>query len=172
MNDEASLPEGEKPRYLLPDGCRDLIDALRLAKSESRSNLEPGSVPMGLSRLASYVEQVLHSKKANDCLIIACDSRRRLIYLTRYGGLILLHYRSDREIPPDRHDEVRAFAAQHSLSLTPAPTGFVSGGGVSSLAFKLPPSSQAVTALCREVLMRCLEVQPEDRLVFDIFNVG
>jgi hypothetical protein len=39
MNDESSEIENEKPRYLLPAGCSDLIDALRRdAESRSKSN--------------------------------------------------------------------------------------------------------------------------------------
>jgi hypothetical protein len=30
MNDDTPLPEPEKPRFLLPEGCKDLIDVLRL----------------------------------------------------------------------------------------------------------------------------------------------
>ncbi len=31
-------PEPEKPRFLLPDGCKDLIDALRLQEEEARKS--------------------------------------------------------------------------------------------------------------------------------------
>ena len=30
MDEDHPQPESEKPRFLLPDGCKDLIDALRL----------------------------------------------------------------------------------------------------------------------------------------------
>ena len=32
MDEDMPQPEPEKPRFLLPDGCKDLIDALRLQR--------------------------------------------------------------------------------------------------------------------------------------------
>jgi hypothetical protein len=37
-------PPGEKPRYLLPDGCKDLADALRLER-ESELSAAPDDAP-------------------------------------------------------------------------------------------------------------------------------
>src|SRR5206468_999125 len=37
-------PEPEKPRYLLPDGCKDLIDALRLQQQEADEELSEPSL--------------------------------------------------------------------------------------------------------------------------------
>lgn len=37
MTEETPEPESEKPRDLLPDGCKDLIDALRLQQQHQQS---------------------------------------------------------------------------------------------------------------------------------------
>jgi len=34
MNEEPSLPEEERPRYLLPEGCSDLVDVLHPPQSQ------------------------------------------------------------------------------------------------------------------------------------------
>jgi len=41
MNEEPSLPEEERPRYLLPEGCSDLIDVLQRQQSQpTKQHLE------------------------------------------------------------------------------------------------------------------------------------
>src|SRR5579862_4409722 len=41
MDEDTPQPEPEKPRFLLPDGCKDLIDALRLRQQHtSEGDLE------------------------------------------------------------------------------------------------------------------------------------
>jgi hypothetical protein len=44
MDEDTPQPEPEKPRFLLPDGCKDLIDALRLQQQqpEEAELPEPG----------------------------------------------------------------------------------------------------------------------------------
>jgi hypothetical protein len=39
MDEDTPQPEPEKPRFLLPDGCKDLIDALRLQQQSAEAEL-------------------------------------------------------------------------------------------------------------------------------------
>jgi hypothetical protein len=45
MDEPGTSPE-EKPRFLLPDGCKDLIDALRLEREDNHEVAAETSVPL------------------------------------------------------------------------------------------------------------------------------
>jgi hypothetical protein len=45
MDEPAATPE-EKPRFLLPEGCKDLIDALRLRPEDNREVAAETGVPL------------------------------------------------------------------------------------------------------------------------------
>jgi hypothetical protein len=43
MNEDTLQPESEKPRFLLPEGCKDLIDVIRLQQKaeEETEDFDP-----------------------------------------------------------------------------------------------------------------------------------
>jgi hypothetical protein len=41
MDEDTPQPESEKPRFLLPDGCKDLIDALRIQQQTDEAESLP-----------------------------------------------------------------------------------------------------------------------------------
>lgn len=47
MNEDLVLPDSEKPRFLLPEGCKDLIDAIRLQELNAAlaAEMEKQSAP-------------------------------------------------------------------------------------------------------------------------------
>ncbi len=50
VDEDMPQPEPEKPRFLLPDGCKDLLDALRLRQQadEAESSQDTPSTPTDL----------------------------------------------------------------------------------------------------------------------------
>jgi hypothetical protein len=183
MNDEASFPEGEKPRYLLPDGCRDLIDVLRAGKSDSKlmyvyaggKSLGPSieipeseSVPMGLSALSRYIDRLFASKRKNVSLMISQDGWLSIIGVLRANGRVEFEYFSEGVMAPRRDEMIRAFATSRSLPITTDEQ--TASEETRRIAFLLPQSANAVTTLCREVLTTCFGVQPYERLLFNVFE--
>ena len=184
MSDEASSPEGEKPRYLLPDGCRDLIDVLRRAKSDSERASGHGSgkplgapietrgptwVSMGIAALPRYIRWLFRSEKANVWLLISQDSDwRTFVAVMRTHGRLQFQCTSESGLTPERDEILRDIAATRSLPITVEEV--VGPGFPNRIVFLLPSSSGLVTSICFMVLRACFGVQRSDRLLFDVFE--
>lgn len=65
MDEDMPQPEPEKPRFLLPDGCKDLFDALRLqqqadeAESSQHTLSTPTALPQSLPTSVALSEPVV-----------------------------------------------------------------------------------------------------------------
>jgi hypothetical protein len=182
MNEDAPQPEEEKPRYLLPDGCKELIDALPHqtpikkvmfvfdqdgnALGAPQEIPEPESVPRGLSALANYVSRLVTSSNpfastslsilaANDewgFVLVRYDARTQLLFSVPVCGSSSLEH------------SVRVLFASHEI--TPARDYLSTNDTIRHIDYLLPPSVDAVTTLCRKLLTDCLEVQPDETLHF------
>jgi hypothetical protein len=102
MSEEPPEPESEKPRFLLPDGCKDLIDALR--------QNEP-SIP-GLDPLAQRVFAIL---------------QRILEFQAAHGGAAAPLEALAAEGALSKDD--LAFLQSHSIKYTPGKLKGCHGGG-------------------------------------------
>jgi len=66
MSEDTEQPEPEKPRFLLPDGCSDLVDALRLEQRQAReaeasashASATPAQLPSDLPASVSIPDPV------------------------------------------------------------------------------------------------------------------
>ena len=174
MNDQASPPDGEKPRFLLPEGCSDLIDVLRRAKTEELVRLihagaghsakaYPASetAPNGLAALPRYVKRLFKVAKPHGMLTITAPQCPATFRLHRAKGEIRFVYYHDPALWPEGDASIRTFAARHGLStVRDQPFGET---GRHCFMYLLPATAEAVTALCRELLVEHWGVRSEDK---------
>ncbi len=58
MDEDAPQPEPEKPRFLLPEGCKDLVDALRLQQQIKETGSTSAEPPQPLPKSVALPDPV------------------------------------------------------------------------------------------------------------------
>jgi hypothetical protein len=185
MNESAPQPEEQLPRYLLPDGCKDLIDALRQQEPTKKMMYffdqdgnslgpaqeirEPESVPMGLSALPSYVSRLLTSANPFASLVVFAADNERGFGLARQDVQTQLLVFVPAGGEPELEHSVRALFALHAI--TPAHDYLSTNDTTRDIAYLLPQLPDAITAICRGLLTDCFGVQPNDTLQFMLNEV-
>jgi hypothetical protein len=180
MDEDTPQPEPEKPRFLLPDGCKDLIDAFPKPKPAKRMMYfwdqdgnslgppkelsDPKSVPDGLSALPGYVSRLFTPPTPFDSLTVFTVDDERGFGLARQGVQTHLLFSPPPHNGAELEQRVRAFFAVRAIA--PARDYLANEGATRCIDYLLPQSSAAITTICRELLTDCFGVQPNDALHF------
>lgn len=143
----------------LPDGCKDLIDVLRLRESEEK----PQPIPQGkLADVPHHVEQFMQSIAAFNILCIGQMDSREIYFLLAAKNdcrWIILDFKA-----PDPMGEmgIRYFFLQRKIA--PATDGVFTSSS-RSLKYPLAGESSDVVELVSELLRR-IYVKDEHELLF------
>jgi hypothetical protein len=164
MSDSASDPEEEKPRYLLPEGCKDLIDAFPKEKPPGEIMFEPDSIPNGLSVLPGYISRLVMSLNPSAWLSVFTADELLGFGVTRWDNKLVILLSTFDPGESELECRVRALFARHSSENV---EDYLSTGDtVRHLVYALPKSADAITDICRELLTDCFKVQPNATLLF------
>lgn len=165
--------DGETPRYLLPEGCSDLIDVLRREKTATTDDVRTtvsssggvaDTVPNGMGALAGYLIQFFQFPLGTSSLAITTPRWGRPLFLVRRQMQVQLFCYFEPGLPTACDAAIQMFAAKHDL---PAERDETAGQvGEHCLMYHLPAKLEAVYKLCRELLIEFLHVQPYEELTF------
>lgn len=180
MNEDATQPEGEKPRYLLPEGCKDLIDTLLPERQFKRlmyvcdadgnslgppqEVAEPELIPSGLSALPSYVARLFRASNPIASLSVFAADDQRGLGLARQGDQTLLSFFCPSQGSTQLEASVRALLASYEITSTD--DNLSTDDTMRHIDYLLPQSLAGVTTVCRELLINCFRLQPDEPLHF------
>ena len=124
----------------------------------------PETTPNGLAALPRYVNRLFKVAKPRGMLTVTVPQFPVTFWLHGANGKVLFVYYHDPALWPEGDASIRTFAAQHGLpTVRDRPLGDT---GRHCFMYRLPATAEAVTALCRELLVEHWGVRSEDELQF------
>ena len=124
----------------------------------------PESVVRGLAALPGYVARLLVTRNPIASLAVFAADHKRGFGLRRLHRETLLLLSCPSQGPTELEGSVRALFARHALS--PIQDYLSSCEGTRHIAYPVPPLLDGATRICRELLIECYAIQPDDSLHF------